>query len=79
MQWSDHMPDENPPSDRYNEDKAMLEVIRAAESIAADLRGNADNRLRQTSGGGFIMVEEARVRLLLKAVDHLHSAMLFNT
>lgn len=47
----------------------IREVIASAEGIAADLSGNADNRIR----GGFMLVEEARVRRLLKAVDGLNN------
>lgn len=47
---------------------ALDDLVAAARSCAADLGGNADSRIRQTPGGGFIMIEEARVRWLLKAV-----------
>lgn len=54
----------------FNVLKATADVIAAAEWIEADLSGNADSRI---NGRGFMLVEEARVRLLLKAVRHLHA------
>lgn len=53
---------------------ALDDLVAAARSCAADLGGNADSRIRQTSGGGFIMIEEARVRWLLKAVAKVDRA-----
>ncbi len=54
--------------------EAQDELWQAAQAIEADLSGNTDRRLRQTPAGGFIMIEEARVRWLLHAVKGLRSA-----
>ncbi len=43
---------------------ALQDLAAAAETIDADLSGNADLRIR----GGFILIEEARIRLLLKSL-----------
>jgi hypothetical protein len=43
---------------------ALQDLAAAAETIDADLSGNADLRTR----GGFILIEEARIRLLMKSL-----------
>lgn len=56
-------------------EEAYDELWQAAQAIEADLSGNADSRVRQILGnGGFIMVEEARVRWLLHAIKGLRHA-----
>ena len=55
-------------------EEALDELWQAAQAIEADLGGNADSRIRQTPAGGFIMIEEARVRWLLHAIRGLRSA-----
>ena len=49
---------------------AITDLVAAARLCRADL-GNADGRLRQPSEGRFIMIEEARVRWLLKAIANI--------
>lgn len=51
--------------------EAQDELWQAAQAIEADLGGSADGRIRS---GGFIMVEEARVRWLLHAIRGLRAA-----
>jgi hypothetical protein len=55
-------------------EEAYDELWQAAQAIEADLGGNADSRIRQTTLGGFIMIEEARVRWLLHAIRGLRGA-----
>ena len=50
----------------------IREVIDAARCVDADLSGNTDSRIR----GGYMMIEEARVRRLVKAVKALDSLSL---
>ncbi len=42
-------------------------VVQAAQGIEADLSGNADSRIR----GGYMLVEEVRVRHMLHTLRHL--------
>jgi hypothetical protein len=49
---------------------ALEDVAAAAGAIDADLSGNADNRIR----GGYMMIEEARVRRLLDTLRALRAA-----
>ncbi len=50
---------------------ATNDLIAAALSIEADLSGNADSRLR----GGYMLIEEARVRHLLTAAREFRVAV----
>jgi hypothetical protein len=49
---------------------ALEEVAAAAGSIEEDLSSNADNRIR----GGYMLIEEARVRRLLGTLRALRAA-----
>lgn len=44
--------------------KALQDIANAASTIAADLSGNSDSRIR----GSFILIEGERVKLLLEAL-----------
>ncbi len=50
--------------------EALQDLAEAAETIDADLSGNSDGRIR----GGFMLIEEARVRLLLKSLREYRMA-----
>ena len=50
-----------------NNQSIICEVISSAQSVIADLSANTDDRIQ----GGYILIEEVRVRRLISAVEAL--------